>query len=126
MIFMTTYAQMASRPAGSRQSSNNSTGSVADAQVALSPRQATVDKIASSDDENALREELAEIDRKLSEDALSDRDTIMTDSSEVDLNDDDHFEPLSKKHQEELLQEIANKLQSKLCRAAKLAMQHPL
>ncbi|KAI8641368.1 hypothetical protein BD408DRAFT_483448 [Parasitella parasitica] len=118
-----TYAEMASRPVGSRQSSN-STGSVADAQVALSPRQTTVNKIASSD-VSALREELAEIDRELSEDALSDRDSIMTDSSEVDLNDDDHFEPLSKKHQEELLQEIA-KLQSKLCRAAKLAMQHPL
>ncbi|KAI8635807.1 hypothetical protein BD408DRAFT_438556 [Parasitella parasitica] len=67
-----TYAEMASRPAGSRQSSN-STGS---------------------------------IDRELSEDALSDHDTIMTDSSEVDLNDDDHFELLNKKHQEELLQEI--------------------
>ncbi|KAI8635877.1 hypothetical protein BD408DRAFT_438447 [Parasitella parasitica] len=101
-----TYAEMAIRRAGSRQSSNYA-GSVADSQVALSPRQATVNHIASSD-VIALREEFAEIDREFSEDALSDRNTfMMSDSSEVDLNDDDNFEPLSKKHQEELLQEIA-------------------
>ncbi|KAI8645757.1 hypothetical protein BD408DRAFT_400166 [Parasitella parasitica] len=96
----TTYAEMASRPARSRRQSSNSTKSVADVQVALSPRQATINQIASSD-VIALREELAEINRELSEDAVSDdRNTIMmTDtSSEVDLNNDDHFEPLSKKH----------------------------